>query len=240
MWETRDMIRKFAIAVLAVGATLAVSHGVAFGAEPDTAWADKDESNKINGSIEVPPGQHRGDLSTINGSILVGSDAVVGQVKTVNGNVKVESRATSKTLTTVNGSITAHDGVRVQGNLNAVSGALRVTNGADVSGDVINVSGGIHVESAHVGGNVDTCAGGIDLGPNARVDGNVIVEKDNSWHFGFGNVPPPVHVVIGPGTVVKGTLRFERPVKLYVSDHATIGAVQGAEVIKFSGEHPPE
>jgi len=185
-------------------------------------------------------GQHRGDLSTINGSILVGSDAVVGQVKTVNGNVKVESRATSKTLTTVNGSITAHDGVRVQGNLNAVSGALRVTNGADVSGDVINVSGGIHVESAHVGGNVDTCAGGIDLGPNARVDGNVIVEKDNSWHFGFGNVPPPVHVVIGPGTVVKGTLRFERPVKLYVSDHATIGAVQGAEVIKFSGEHPPE
>ena len=234
------MIRNFAIAVLAAGAALAVSHGVAFGAGPDTAWADQDPSNKINGSIEVAPGEHRGDLSTINGSILVGSDAVVGQVKTVNGNVKIESRATSKTLTTVNGSITAHDGVRVQGNLNAVSGALRVTNGADVSGDVINVSGGIHVESAHVGGNVDTCAGGIDLGPNARVDGNVIVEKDNSWHFGLGNVPPPVHVVIGPGTVVKGTLRFERPVKLYVSDHATIGAVQGAEVIKFSGEHPPE
>ena len=53
------MIRKFAIAVLAVGATLAASHGVAFGAEPDTAWADKDESNKINGSIDVPPGDRK-------------------------------------------------------------------------------------------------------------------------------------------------------------------------------------
>jgi cytoskeletal protein CcmA (bactofilin family) len=234
------MTRKFAIAVLTVAATLAASHGVAFGAAPDTAWADSDESNKINGSIEVPPGQHRGDLSTINGSIHVGSDAVVGQVKTVNGSVKVESRATSKTLTTVNGSITANDGVHVQGNLTAVSGALQVSNAADISGDVTNVSGGIHVESAHVGGNVDTCAGRIDLGPNAHIDGNVIVEKDNSWHFGFTNMPPPVHVVIGPGTVVKGTLHFERPVKLYVSDHATIGTVQGAEVIKFSGDHPPE
>ena len=233
------MIRNFAIAVLAVGAALAVSHGVAFGAGPDTAW-DQDESNKINGSIEVPPGEHKGDLSTINGSILVGADAVVGQVKTVNGNLKLESRATSKTLTTVNGSIAAHDGVHVQGNVTAVNGALHVSNAADVSGNATNVSGGIHVENAHVGGNVDTCAGNIDLGPNAHIDGNVIVEKDNSWHFGFFNVPPPVRVTIGPGTVVKGTLRFERAVKLYVSDHATIGTVQGAEVMKFSGDHPPE
>ena len=234
------MIRNFAIAVLAAGAALAASHGVAFGAGPDTAWADQDPSNKINGSIEVAPGEHRGDLSTINGSILVGADAVVGQAKTVNGNLKLESRATTKTLSTVNGSITAHDGVHVQGNVTAVNGALHVSNAADVSGNATNVSGGIHVENAHVGGNVDTCAGSIDLGPNAHIDGDVIVEKDNSWHFGFFNVPPPVHVVIGPGTVVKGTLRFERPVKLYVSDHATIGTVQGAEVMKFSGDHPPE
>ena len=140
------MIRNFAIAVLAAGAALAASHGVAFGAGPDTAW-DQDESNKINGSIEVPPGEHKGDLSTINGSILVGADAVVGQVKTVNGNLKLEPRATSKTLTTVNGSIAAHDGAHVQGNVTAVSGALHVSNAADVSGNVTNVSGGIHVEN---------------------------------------------------------------------------------------------
>jgi cytoskeletal protein CcmA (bactofilin family) len=234
------MIRKFAIAFLAVGATLAVSYGVAFGAGRATAVDDQDETTKVNGSIDIASGEHRGDLSTVNGSILVEADAVVGQAKTVNGNLKLESRATAKSVTTVNGSITAGDGAHVQGSVRAVNGALHVQNAADVSGDIINVNGGIHVESAHVGGTVDTSSGNIDLGPNAHIDGNVVVEKDNNWHFGFFSVPPPPRVVIGPGTVVKGTMRFERPVKLYVSDHATIGTVQGAEVVRFSGDHPPE
>jgi len=47
-----------------------------------------------------------------------------------------------------------------------------------------------------------------------------------------------MRVVIGPGAVVKGTLSFQREVKLYVSDRATIGPVEGATVNKFSGEHP--
>ena len=44
--------------------------------------------------------------------------------------------------------------------------------------------------------------------------------------------------MIGPGAVVKGTLKFKREVKLYVSDRATIGPVEGATVNKFTGEHP--
>ena len=46
-------------------------------------------------------------------------------------------------------------------------------------------------------------------------------------------------MVIGPGSVVQGTLNFEREVELYVSDTATIGAVEGAKVVRFSGERPP-
>jgi cytoskeletal protein CcmA (bactofilin family) len=234
------MIRKFGIAVLAVGATLAISYGVAFGAGEEDSIPGESRTSKINGSISIGPGEHTGDLSTVNGSILVGTDAVVGQVTTVNGNLNLESRATAKTATTVNGSIDVRDGVHVQGNVHAVSGSLHVKNAADISGDVTNVSGGIHVEGAHVGGSIDTSAGNIDVGPNAHIDGNVVVEKDNSRHLGFFNVPPPPEVVIGPGTVVKGTMRFERAVKLYVSDRAKIGAVEGAEVVKFSGDHPPE
>jgi len=49
----------------------------------------------------------------------------------------------------------------------------------------------------------------------------------------------PLRVIVGPGSVVKGTLRFERPVELYVSDRATIGSVEGATPIKFSGDRPP-
>ena len=50
---------------------------------------------------------------------------------------------------------------------------------------------------------------------------------------------PARGVVIGPGAVVQGTLKFEREVKLLVSDRAKIGVVEGATAIKFSGEHPP-
>jgi hypothetical protein len=46
--------------------------------------------------------------------------------------------------------------------------------------------------------------------------------------------------VIGPGAAVKGTLRFKREVKLYVSDRATIGPVEGATAIKFTGDRPPD
>jgi hypothetical protein len=46
-------------------------------------------------------------------------------------------------------------------------------------------------------------------------------------------------IVIGPGVTVQGELRFERTVKLYVSDKATIGTVTGATAIPFSGDTPP-
>jgi len=49
----------------------------------------------------------------------------------------------------------------------------------------------------------------------------------------------PPRVVVGPGSVIGGTLEFERPVRLYVSDRATIGPVKGATAVKFSGDRPP-
>jgi hypothetical protein len=233
------MIRKFWVTVLALGATLAISLSFAFGALQGVAMAAEAVITKVNGSINVTPGEHTGNVSTVNGSIHVGEDAVVGQVKTVNGGVSVESHATAGALTTVNGSVDVHDGVRVQGGVHSVNGSLHVDHDADVAGDLTNVNGSIHVEAAHIGGSVDTSSGSIDLGPNAHIDGDVVIEKDNSWHFGFWNIPPQPHVVVEPGTVVRGKLRFERPVKLYVSDRATIGAVTGADVVKFSGDHPP-
>ena len=47
-------------------------------------------------------------------------------------------------------------------------------------------------------------------------------------------------IVVGPGSRVGGTLNFERKVSLYVSDRATIGPVQGATAVKYSGERPPD
>ena len=70
----------------------------------------------------------------------------------------------------------------------------------------------------------------------------VLAIGDDSWFswlsfFGFGRSQLP-QVVIGPGAIVKGKLRFRQEVKLYVSDQATIDPVEGATVTKFSGAHP--
>jgi hypothetical protein len=204
------MMRKVIVVVLAVGGCLAL---------PGVACADEAGMSKVNGSIHV------------------GANAVVGQVKTVNGGLSLESRVTANQLTTVNGSIDVGNAGRVQGGVHSVNGAVHVDDAADVAGDLGNVNGGIHVQAAHVGGSIDTTSGNIDLGPNAHIDGGVRVREDTGWHFGFQTLP---HITIEPGTVVKGKLRFERNVILYVSDRATIGPVEGAEVKKFSGDHPPD
>jgi len=49
----------------------------------------------------------------------------------------------------------------------------------------------------------------------------------SSGGFRGTTLKPPV-IVIAPRTIIKGTLRFEREVKLYVSDQATVGPIEGA------------
>ena len=228
------MIRKFRVTVLAYSA--AVSIGLCAVAA-DTARAEEGHISKVLGSIDVAPGEHTGDVTTVNGSIHIGADAVVGRTSTVNGGIHLEPRVTATEVTTTNGGIELGEGGRVTSDIHTVNGGLHIHNGADVVGDVSNVNGGIHVAGAHVGGSITTTTGGIDLGPNAHIDGNVTMERDHGWHFDSERVP---RVVIEPGTVVKGTLRFERKVVLYVSDRATIGTVEGAQPVKFSGDHPHE
>ena len=201
---------------------------------------DGDRISSVMGSITVNAGEHRGDLTTVNGSIRVGESAVVGEASTVNGSVTLEPRATATEVKTVNGSVHLNDGAQVNGRVHTVNGSLSLARGANVTGALANVNGGIHVNAAHVGGDVETVNGGIEIGPDAHIDGGVIIRKSHSDHedeTGGRNTPP--RVVIGPGSVVKGTLKFERPVELYVSDRATLGPVEGATPVKFSGDRPP-
>jgi cytoskeletal protein CcmA (bactofilin family) len=126
----------------------------------------------------------------------------------------------------------------VSGKVHNVNGRLSLADGADVGGALTNVNGAIRVAAAHVGGGIDTVSGGIELGPNAHVDSGIRVGKEHgSFNFGLERVP---RIVIAAGSVVSGTLNFERPVKLYVSDKATIGSVQGATVVRYSGERPSD
>jgi len=205
------------------------------------AWAASraagDSISRIMGSIAVSAGEHAGDLGTVNGSIDVGDNAVVGHARTVNGSIRLAEHASAAELETVNGAVRLHEGARVAGSVRTVNGSLSLDKDADVGERLGNVNGSIHVHAAHVGGDIDTVSGSLEIGPDARVDGGIQVHKDNSSELSPRE--PPL-IVIGPGSIVKGTLKFERPVQLYVSDRARIGAVEGATPVKFSGDRPPE
>ncbi|HXS72965.1 MAG TPA: hypothetical protein VN725_02895 [Rhodanobacteraceae bacterium] len=194
--------------------------------------------DKINGSIHVEAGQAASDASTINGSIRLAPNAQAQSVSTVNGAIALGDRAHAKSLETVNGSITLGDGAQIAKSIESVNGALTLSPGAEVEGSATNVNGHISLNGAHIGGGIETVDGDIDVTGNARVDGGLVVHKpDSGWfHFGTEHIP---QVVIGPGATVNGTLKFEREVKLYVSDRAHVGEIVGATPVKFTGAEPP-
>ena len=195
-------------------------------------------NSKVMGSIEVAPGEHTGDVSTVNGSIRIRENASVGSAHTVNGSISLERGASAGELQTVNGSIDLAQQTKVSGQAQSVNGNLSLADGAEVGAALGNVNGTIRVAAARVAGAIDTVTGDIELGPNAHVEGGIHMHKQGgSFNLGSEHIP---RIVVGPGSVVSGTLNFERPVKLYVSDKATIGPVQGATAVKYSGERPPD
>jgi cytoskeletal protein CcmA (bactofilin family) len=146
---------------------------------------------------------------------------------------------TAQSVKTVNGEVKLGDSTKVSGGVMTVNGALLLDKGADVSGKLANVNGEIRLVSAHVGGGISTANGDIDVGSGSRVEGGIHVDKSDFSHDNKG--PHVPRVVIGPGAVVAGPLRFEREVKLFVSDSATVtGPIEGATAQKFSGDRPPD
>jgi hypothetical protein len=216
--------------LILVALVMAVASGGAARADPDIS--------KVMGSIAVAAGQHAGSVSTVNGSIRIGDNAVVGKCDTVNGSIRLDSHASAVSLETVNGSVKVAADARVTSTVATVNGSLSVADGADVGAALSNVNGSIRIGAAHIGGSIETTNADIDVGPNAHIDGGIHMNSDTSWwHFFFPGSPP--RVVIAPGSVVRGPLSFERAVKLYVSDHASIGPVTGATAIRFAGANPP-
>jgi len=240
------MTRSFSafMAALALTATLGVLSGCMNatddsqkGTSSDVTAKDQNGTHTVNGSIHVPAGQPSGDIDTVNGSIHVDDNGAISTASTVNGGIGIGAHATAKSLNTVNGGITLEDGSQVSNGVSAVNGTLTLKKGADVGGQLANVNGDIVLQGAHVAGGIKTVSGDINVGSNSHVEGGILVERQNGSWFHWGNSKP--RIVIGPGAVVQGNLRFEREVALYVSDTATIGPVTGATPVKFSGPNPP-
>ncbi|HEV7716110.1 MAG TPA: hypothetical protein VGO53_10970 [Steroidobacteraceae bacterium] len=186
----------------------------------------------INGSVDVPAGATAEGATTINGSVNVGDGAKVGATATVNGGVRIGDNVTAESAKTVNGGIRIGNGTKISQGVDTVNGGIELGKGADVVGHVMTVNGGIRLNGAHVGGGITTFNGDVELARGSHVEGGIHVEKpefmDTEHH-----IP---RVVIGPDTVVTGTLKFDRTVKLFVNDTAKIGPVEGATAQMYSGD----
>jgi DUF4097 and DUF4098 domain-containing protein YvlB len=194
-------------------------------------------SSRVNGSVHVPAGGPAGAADTVNGGIDIDANAAVTSAKTVNGSIVLGARATADSLTTVNGDITLGAGAHVSGGIKSVNGALILGDGTLVDGSLENVNGRIRLSAARIGGGITTVNGDIDIHGGSRVEHGIHVQKTEHGLIDFDTGVP--HIVIGPGATVGGELRFEREVKLYVSDRATVGTVTGATAVSFSGDSPP-
>ena len=222
---------------------------------PLAAVASDGKVSKVNGSVRVEAGQSAGDVSTVNGGITIEEGATASDVDTVNGSITIERNSTvqevesvnggvslaenvkATSVETVNGTLKLDAGTQVSGNVSAVNGSAQLAKGADIKGQLSNVNGKMTINAAHVGGGLKTVNGDILVGADSRVEGGILVEKPNQNWFNKSNHRPP-RIVIGPGAVVEGKLRFEHEVELFVSDRAKIGAVEGATPQSFSGDAP--
>jgi hypothetical protein len=78
----------------------------------------------------------------------------------------------------------------------------------------------------------------VELAGGAVIRGDLIVEKPSGWNSGK-RMPT---IIIGPGSRVEGLIRLEREVKLYISESAEVGGVEGEmtldDAVRFSGKRP--
>jgi len=156
----------------------------------------------------------------------------------VNGGLRIADKVRSRSLSTVNGSIDVARDVVVDGEVSAVNGRITIGGGSKVANDLGNVNGEIELEGSEVAGDVSTVNGDIELADGAVVMGDLVVEKPSGSNS--SNRTP--RVVIGPGSRVEGVIRLEREVKLFISESAEVGGVEGEmtmdDAVRFSGKKP--
>lgn len=200
------------------------------------------ESNSTVGNVTTTNGRIRldarvtaRDVASTNGGVTIGADSRVEQVKTTNGNISLEQGVNAHSVTSTNGSIAIGQNAQIARNIETTNGSITLEREVHVHGHVRTTNGSITLETARVDGRLSTTNGDIEVGANSHIGQGIFIGKSGKNFFNQHRVP---RVVIGPNAVVGGPLIFEREVKLYVSESATIGPVSGATPIRFSGNRP--
>lgn len=193
-----------------------------------------DGARTINGDILVGAKAEGGNLKTVNGRIVIDEGAKVDDLATVNGDIRIGTGASTGSIEGVNSPTACAEGVRIRGGIRLVNGSVDLQPGTTVEGSVRTVNGHIGLRSATVRGSVENYEGGMTLSNGSVVTGNLVVLRP----VGSGSRETP-RVIIGRDSRVEGMLRFEREVRLYVHETATVGTIEGAEAIAYD-EEPPQ
>ena len=132
-----------------------------------------EDAETVNGTIRIASGSSADDVSSVNGSIRLGENVTVGgEIDVVNGKISLDSgtRVTDG-VSNVNGEITL-SGAEVGGNLSTVNGDVSLNDGATLRGDlIVEKPGGW-------GWNDNKRKPKIIIGPNSKVLGNIVLERE--------------------------------------------------------------
>lgn len=145
----------------------------------------------VNGTIRVSENARIGDAQTVNGSVRIASGVTADEIGSVNGSISVDENATIEGISVVNGRISLETGTKVGNDVANVNGEIGVT-GAEIGGDLSTVNGDVTltgnailrgdltVEKPHgFGWNDDERRKPkIIVGPGARVEGNIVLERE--------------------------------------------------------------
>jgi predicted acyltransferase (DUF342 family) len=194
--------------------------------------------SRVMGGLHAGTGEVVGDFETVNGGISIDDRARAGHLSTVNGGIDIEDDAQAASATTVNGGIEVGERARITGDLTTVNGGIRVDFLTKIGGNVETVNGAITIRQSDVAGNVELVNGDVMIGAKSHVHGSVIVRRNKGVSVGWGRKPKVPRIIIGPGAMVDGDLRFEREVELYVHTTARIGNVIGAKAISYTDTIP--
>ncbi len=231
-------IPRLSLTSLLMATGLALSGLTLIGCDSVAIADGTDTPNKsyasVNGSVHVGANSTIRDIDNVNGSVSVESGAQTGDINSVNGSVQIGDGALVGSLDAVNGSITIGRDVRIENDLGTVNGSLTVASGTRIGGTVSSVNGSLSLSAVNIGGDIENFNGGIALLDGCVVEGDIRVKK-KGFSIGKGHKPK---IVIGANTEIRGVMTFERPVKLFVHESATVGEIRGAEAKRYSGNSP--
>lgn len=140
-----------------------------------------DNISKVNGRITVEAGQTAGKVSTVNGAIQLQEGTRAGAVETVNGAIRLERDAQAERIKSVNGAIRLAEGTRVPGDLETVNGAITLAPGAHIGGNLENVNGTITLDAATIDGRLASVNGTLLIGANSTIGGGILVSKPGGF-----------------------------------------------------------